>query len=458
MRCFSWRFAVLLAAAFGLEAHSARAEFRPHRTAKTPNVVIILADDLGYGDLGCYGQSEIKTPNIDRLAAEGMLFTQAYAGNTVCAPSRCALMTGRHSGHGQVRSNTQAPLAAETPNLPRVFHAAGYVNAAIGKWALGWEGSSGQPNRQGFDEFLGFYDQRHAHTYYPAWLWRNERTWIWMENANGKHKGYAPDLFMLASTNFIRINEYSPFFLYLASTIPHANNELGTNGMEVPSYSIYKDKPWPLPEKGKAAMITRLDAHVRRVMETLAKHNLDNDTIVIFTSDNGPHAESGVDPAFFHSSGPFRGIKRDLYEGGIRVPFIVRWPGHIRPNSTNALPVAFWDVLPTVAELVGVAAPKGIDGLSFAPSLLGGEPVQKHECFYWESHERGYQRAARCGDWKAVKPKADQPAEIYNLATDPGETHDVAAANPDIAAKMEKYMEEAADPFVESTAKSPYSP
>ena len=429
----------------------------PRRQAKTPNIVLILADDLGYGDLGCYGQTKILTPNIDRLAAEGMRFTQAYAGNTVCAPSRCALMTGKHSGHGRVRSNVQVPLESEDVTIAEVLKSAGHHCGAFGKWALGWEGTTGIPNRQGFEEWLGYLDQAHAHDYYPAMLWRNEELQYALPgNQDGKRGDYAPNLFQKAAGNFIRINEDDPFFLYFPTTIPHANNERGTNGMEVPSLGAYGKMDWPEPEKAKAAMISRLDAFVGALMEDLKKRKIDQDTLILFTSDNGPHKEGGVDPRFFASSGPFRGIKRDLYEGGIRVPLIARWPGRIKPGAVNALPVASWDLLPTLADLVDRTPPKDVDGISVLPTFFGATPKRTHAYLYWESHEKGYLQAVREGDWKGVKLDADKPLELYDLANDPAETQDVATANPDVVKRLESHMKAAADPWSQPQERSPF--
>jgi arylsulfatase A-like enzyme len=432
-------------------------DHNPRRTNTVPNVIFILADDLGYGELGSYGQTKIQTPNLDRLAAEGMRFTDAYAGNTVCAPSRSALMTGKHSGHGRVRSNVQVPLTAADLTIAEMLKSVGYHTGAFGKWALGWEGTSGTPNRKGFEEWLGYLDQSHAHDYYPQYLWRNERQWPLPGNENGGQKTYAPNLFVKATANFVRINEDDPFFLYFPTTIPHANNELGTNGMQIPSLGIYAKMDWPAPEKAKAAMITLLDAFVGDLMADLKRRKIDRDTLIIFSSDNGPHREGGVDPAFFKSSGPLRGIKRDLYEGGIRVPLLARWPGRIAPGTTNALPVAFWDVLPTVAELVGLTPPQGLDGISFAPVLLGQEPRQTHTYLYWEFHELGYQQAVRADHWKGVKLDANQPLELYDLGTDLGEKTNVAKAHPDVVKRLEGYLKDAADPWVQPEDKSPFT-
>lgn len=428
----------------------------PRRNATTPNVVLIVADDLGYGDLGCYGQNDIKTPNLDRLAAEGMRFTQAYAGNTVCAPSRCTLLTGRDSGHGRVRSNVQIPLEPGDFTLGDLARRSGYRTAAFGKWALGWEGSTGHPNRRGFDEWFGYLDQSHAHEYYPAYLWRNEEVRPLPGNQGSVRRDYAPDWFDRAATNFIRIYEDKPFFLYFASTLPHANNELGTNGMEVPSLGIYRDRPWPAPEKAKAAMITRLDASVGRIMDDLRARRIDQDTVVLFTSDNGPHSEGGVHANFLHSSGPLRGIKRDLYEGGLRVPLIVRWPGHIKPGTTSDRPVAFWDVLPTLAALLQTNLPVKTDGLSFLAPLEGKEAQATHDHFYWEFHEQGYQRAVRVGDWKAIDLGEGKPFELYNLAEDPAEKRECSMAHPEVVARLKEVMRTAADPFIQPEEKSPF--
>jgi arylsulfatase A-like enzyme len=433
------------------------ADKNPRRTNSLPNIILILADDLGYGDLGSYGQTKIQTPNLDRLAAEGMRFTDAYAGNTVCAPSRCALLTGKHSGHGRVRSNVQVPLAPEDVTIAELLRAAGYHNGVFGKWALGWEGTTGTPNKKGFEEWFGYLDQLHAHDYYPAFLWRNEQQRPLTGNADGQRSDYAPDWFAKAAFNFVRINEDDPFFLYFSTTIPHAHNELGTNGMQVPSLGIYTKENWPAPEKAKAAMISRLDNFVGALMGELKARKIDQDTLILFTSDNGPHHEGGVDPAFFTSSGPLRGIKRDLYEGGIRVPLLARWPGRIWPGTTNSTPVAFWDLLPTVAELVSLEPPKGLDGLSFAPALFGKELTKTHPYLYWEVHEKGYQQAIRMGQWKGVRLAADQPLELYNLKNDLGEIHNVAQQHEDVVKQLEGYLKEAADPWVQPEDKSPFA-
>lgn len=415
------------------------------RKSKAPNVILILADDLGWGDIGCQGQEKIRTPNIDRLAASGMRFTQAYAGNTVCAPSRCALMTGKHSGHGRVRSNMQVPLEDADITLAEVLKTAGLRTAATGKWALGWEETSGHPNRQGFEDWFGFLDQGHAHDYYPQFVWRNQNRFSNWGNMNGERVEYIGDWFARFATNYVEVHEDHPFFLYVASTFPHANNERGTNGMEVPNFGSYANTDWPVPEKGKAAMIERLDTLVGQIVQRVERSRIAKDTLILFASDNGPHVEGGVSTNFFRSSGPFRGVKRSLHEGGIRVPLIVSWPGHIRPGTTNDLPVAFWDLLPTLAELTGASMPKDLDGISFAPALFGKEPLRRPACLYWEFHEGVHAQAVRFGDWKAVRPNTNAPVELYDLSKDPGESTDLAPSHPEQVAKALRLIADSAD-------------
>lgn len=428
----------------------------------TPNIIYIMADDLGYGDLGCYGQQQIQTPHIDQLAAEGMRFTDHYAGNTVCAPSRCVLMTGKHTGHAYIRGNRevhpmgQEPLAASEVTVAEVLKQAGYHTGLIGKWGLGAPDSVGIPNRQGFDYFYGYLGQRHAHNYYPEFLFRNqERVPLNNTVPNDRQDGagvasvknqYSADLLGQEALEFLDRNAGQPFFLYLAVTLPHANDEAGDHGMEVPDYGIYANENWPDPEKGLAAMITRLDTQVGQVMDRLKQHGIDDNTIVFFTSDNGPHAEGGNDPTFFDSNGPLRGIKRDLYEGGIRVPLIVRWPGQIAPGSVSHLPSAFWDFLPTAADLAGAEPPAGIDGISYLPELLGRRQP-KHDYLYWEFAPRGGKQAVRMGNWKGVRlnvqENPDGPIELYDLDTDLGEQHNIAGDHPNVVAQIEDIMKQA---------------
>lgn len=425
-----------------------------------PNIIYILADDLGYGDLGCYGQKEIKTPNIDRLAAEGMRFTSHYAGSTVCAPSRCSLMTGMHTGHTVVRGNRetrpmgQHPLPPETVTVAELLKDAGYTTGLIGKWGLGGPDSTGIPNRQGFDYFYGYLCQRHAHNYYPEFLFRNEERVPLegnrIENPRPDGAGvavekvqYSHDLIGEEALAFVERNRNKPFFLYWSPTIPHANNEAGSEGMEVPDDAPYSERDWPQQQKNHAAMITRLDRDVGALMEKLKELGIDENTIVLFTSDNGPHREGGANPSFFASSGPLRGIKRDLYEGGIRVPMIARWPGRIEPGSVSDHVSAFWDFLPTAADIAGCGTPENIDGISYLPALLGGTQ-SGHEFLYWEFHEgKASKQAVRAGKWKAVRLSPSAPLELYDLSADIGENSNIAASHPDVIKRMEKYLQSA---------------
>jgi arylsulfatase A-like enzyme len=434
---------------------------KPAALPRLPSIVFILADDLGYGDLGCYGQEKIKTPNIDKLASEGMRFTCCYAGSTVCAPSRAALMTGKHTGHIAIRGNATISLSAADVTFAQLLKTANYNTALIGKWGLGDVGSTGLPGSKGFDESVAFLDQTAAHNYYPTSLYRRsaadgrEQMSTIYENLDGKKGKYVQDIFTSAALNYIRINapdqfnHYRPFFLYLAYTIPHANDELGQktgNGMEVPNDAPYSSESWPQVEKNKAAMITRLDADVGQVMDKLKAMKIDKNTIVIFASDNGAHKEGGVHPEFFHSTGPLRGVKRDLYEGGIRIPMIVRWPFWIKPGTTSDLPCAFWDFLPTLAEIARVKQPNDLDGISFLPTLKGETQTNRHEFLYWEFHEGGFKQAVRMGDWKAVRFGVDGPVELYDLKTDIGEKDNVAEKHPDVVAKIAEYLKTARTP------------
>ena len=430
-----------------------------------PNIIFILADDLGYGDLGCYGQDTIKTPNLDRMAAEGMRFTNHYAGSTVCAPSRCALMTGLHTGHCLVRANGRVPLRPSDITVAELLKEAGYTTGIIGKWGLGEAETTGIPNKQGFDYWFGYLNQRHAHNYWPEFLWRNEQKVELANEVNHiiggrdrspggvatKRVEYSHDLFTKETLDFVERNKSRLFFLYLAYTIPHANNEAGDKGMEVPSLRQYADKDWPEPQKGHAAMITRMDRDIGRLFMKLKELGIDDNTLVTFSSDNGPHKEGGADPAFFKSAGPLRGYKRDLYEGGIRVPMIARWPGKIKAGSVNQHVSAFWDFLPTCCELAGVTTQRGLDGISMVPTLLGQDQKQKeHELFYWEFHEQGKKQAVRMGNWKGVRLNVAQnpngPIELYNLKEDVAEMHNVAGQYSEIVAKIADYMKTARTP------------
>ena len=440
-------------AAVGCAAPLVRAQTAP--PAAPPNIVFVLADDLGYGDLGCYGQQLIATPNLDRLAAQGMRFTQFYAGSPVCAPSRNVLLTGQHTGHTLIRGNAKISLRPEDITVAEVLKEAGYATGAFGKWGVGEEGSTGTPNRKGFDDFFGYVDQTMAHNYYPTFLVRNESR-VPLPNVV-PHEGpygqgvatkkvvYSDDPIVAAMLAFVDRNREHPFFLYFPSTLPHANDEAKDEGMEIPSLGRYADKPWPAPEKAKAAMITRLDDDVGRLLAKLDELGLAGNTIFIFASDNGPHAEGGVDPAFFRSGGPLRGIKRDVYEGGIRVPLIVRWPGHVAAGSVSDHVAYFGDFMATAAAIAGVKPPPGVDSTSFLPTLLGRTADQAQDPYlYWEFYEGRSSQAVRLGDWKGVRiPMLTGEIELYDLRTDIGEQHDVAAAHPDVVARIRQIMAEA---------------
>ena len=417
---------------------------------RKPNIIFILADDLGYGDLGCFGQKRIKTPNIDKLAAEGMKFTDCYAGSTVCAPSRSCLMTGQHTGHTLVRGNARVPLRPEDVTVAELLKSAGYATALMGKWGLGEPGTTGVPTRQGFDDFFGYLNQRHAHNYYPSHLWRGEKkvplkNVVPNEDAVGggvasEKVEYSHDLIAAEAIRWVEKHKGGPFFLYLALTIPHANNEARNKGMEVPDLGEYAGEDWPDPQKGHAAMITRMDRDIGRLMAKLKALGIDERTLVIFSSDNGPHGEGGANPRFFASSGPLTGMKRTLTEGGIRVPGIARWPGRIKARSVSDHPWAFWDFLPTAAEIAGVAAPGKIDGISFLPALLG-RPQKTHEFMYWEFHEGGSSKqAVRMGKWKAIRKSPKAPLALYDLSADLAEKHNVAAEHPDVVERITAYL------------------
>lgn len=429
-----------------------------------PNIVYILADDLGYGDLGVYGQELISTPNIDRLAAEGMRFTQHYAGSTVCAPSRASLMSGLHTGHTYIRGNKpvfpegQYPIPASRITIAEVLKDVGYKTAAIGKWGLGAPGTEGLPTRQGFDYFFGYNDQREAHSYYPDHLWRNEERIDLPENEKGQRGTYSHDLLTDEVLKFLQEGRTEePFFLYIPYTIPHA-------ALDVPDDSMlayegeFEETPWEAegsyigqetPRTAFAAMVSRLDADIGRILHTLETQGLLDQTLVIFTSDNGPHQEAGADPTFFNSSGGLRGMKRDLYEGGIRVPMIAMWQGVIQPNSTTDHVSSFWDVMPTLCAMVGVDPPPNIDGISFLPTLLGESQIA-HDYLYWEFHEQGGKQAIRMNNWKGVRLNVHDnraaPIELYDLSRDRQEARDLSFDYPNIVARIAQLMNEAHAP------------
>ena len=441
-----------------LPALAVDAEDSPTRSGAPPNVIFILADDLGYGDLGSYGQQQIETPRLDRLAREGLRFTQHYAGSTVCAPSRCVLMTGLHTGHCYIRGNGKHNFRPSDVTVADLLQRAGYATALCGKWGLGHEGSPGIPTRQGFDHFFGYLDQHMAHNYYPSYLVLNERR-VPLNNVvpnEGKfgqgvateRVDYSHDLIVENALEWIDAVHDQPFFLFLALTIPHANNEAGKEGMEVPDYGSYATRDWPRPQKGLAAMITRMDRDVGRVLDRLTQHNIDRQTLVLFSSDNGPHREGGNDPDFFDSNGPLRGIKRDLYEGGIRVPLLARWPGTTPAGAITDHLCYFGDLMATVAELADISPPDEIDSVSFAPTLTGqSEQQREHDYLYWEFYERNSRQAVRETHWKAIRqPMFTGPIELYDLQRDAGEEADLAAQYPDVVRRLASLMDDAHRP------------
>lgn len=428
-----------------------------------PNIIFIMADDLGYGELGCYGQKIIQTPNLDRMAAEGMKFTQFYAGCAVCAPSRSVLMTGQHMGHTRVRGNAGAAnSAAQTlrtgdVTFGHVLQQAGYATGLIGKWGLGLSGEEGEPYRQGFDYFFGYLSQTQAHNHYPDFLYRNrekitlpnEVTHIGPTGAGyaTKRVQYADDLLFEEGRAFIERNKARPFMLELSLVTPHANDERAKDlgdGQEIPDYGPYAGKDWPDPIKGQAAMITRMDRAIGELMAQLKQLNLDDRTLVIFTSDNGPHNEGGAkfDATFFNPSGPLRGLKRDLTEGGIREPFIARWPGKIKAGSVSAHVGYFGDMMATFAELGGGKVPEHTDSISIVPTLLGRGTQAKHDYLYWEFYEGGVSQAVLLGErWKGIREKrAVAPIQLYDLTNDLGEKTDVAAQHPELVARIAELM------------------
>jgi len=432
----------------------------PVKSNERPNIVFILADDLGYGDVGFNGQRKIHTPNIDHLAAQGVRFTQFYAGCTVCTPSRCVLMTGLHTGHCNERGNGDEDNPINQPTLPQVLKSAGYDTAAIGKWGIGEPDGPNVPWKVGFDVFFGYLDNTHAHNYYPSFLWRNgEKQSLANVVPNERPTGagvssnkaqYSNDLFADEALHYIDQHKLTgrPFFLYLPFTIPHANNEARQHGTEVPDLGQYKDRNWPEVEKGFAAMVTRLDGYIGQIMQRLADDGLAGNTLVVFTSDNGPHKEGGHDPSFFQSWGPLRGFKRDLTEGGILEPTIVRWPGHTHRNTVSDYVGGFQDVLPTLAQAAGVAAPANLDGISFIPSIEGQPGAQQqHPYLYWEFYEGKTSQAVRAGPWKAIRiPMNTGDVHLFNLDSDLHEDHDVAAEHPDLVVNLTAMMDQAHAP------------
>jgi arylsulfatase A-like enzyme len=431
--------------------------------AAPPNIVFILADDLGYGDLSCFGQTTLKTPHLDRMAAEGLKLTRHYAGSTVCAPSRCVLLTGKHTGHCSVRGNGPGLLQDSDITVAQLLQDAGYATACVGKWGVGNPPPLNDPNRRGFDHFSGYVSMWHAHNFYPEFLIRDGKKlplrniapdqW---KNSDGRGVAttridYAPQLLADDAIAFVRSHRDRPFFLYWAMNVPHANNEARNEGMEVPDLYEFTDRDWPAPEKGFAAMIRNIDQDVGRMLETLKAAGLEENTLVVFTSDNGPHQEGGHKADFFDSNGILRGQKRDLYEGGIRVPTIARWPKTVQAGTTSDVHSGFQDWLPTFAELSGTVQLSALDGVSLVPTLTGKLERQKqHPFLYWEFQEQGGKQAVLKGQWKAVRlnwsKQPDGPVELYDLNRDPSETLNVAAEHPEIVDELTRAMATAHTP------------
>ena len=413
--------------------------------AAKPNVIFILSDDLAQGDLGVYGQKVIQTPRLDRMAAEGTRFTQTYCGTSVCAPSRASLMTGLDSGRSPVRGNWeikpegQKPLPAETVTVAEIFKSAGYATACTGKWGMGFFDTTGSPLKQGFDRFFGYNCQRHAHSYFPTYLWDNDRR-IELPGNDGKSPGktYAQNLIQKEALDFVRSNKSKPFFLYYAITLPHANHEIDDLG-------LYADKPWSPREKAYAAQVTRIDSDVGALLDLLKELGIDDNTLVIIAGDNGSSfpPDSDIGKRFNQAGNGLRGYKRGLYEGALRQACLARWPGTVPAGRVSEEAWAFWDFLPTVAELTGAPVPAECktNGLSLVSHFNGG-PAPKRESFYWELHEGAPIQAVRFGNWKAVKNPPKAKLELYDLAKDPGEKTNVAAAHPEQLEKARELMKQ----------------
>ncbi|MBB3205953.1 arylsulfatase A-like enzyme [Rhodopirellula rubra] len=432
---------------------------QPNR--QKPNVIFILADDLGYGDLSCYGQTHFQTPHIDALAKRGMRFTQHYSGSAVCAPSRCSLMTGLHTGHTPVKGNAehapegQMPMPADTFTIGHLLQSAGYQTGAFGKWGLGYPGSESDPLKMGFDRFYGYNCQRIAHCYYPAFLWNDDQRELLWGNVASHKRDYAPDLIHREAIDFIRENKDQPFFCYYAAIQPHADMVAPEEYMKrfrgkyLPEVSYPEDYYAAQPEghAAFAAMVTVLDDYVGEIVAELDELEIAEDTLIIFSSDNGPHQEGGHDPEYFDSNGVVKGVKRDLYEGGVRVPMIAVWPGKIAAGTESDHVCAFWDFLPTMADLASVSLDRDTDGVSMNPTLLGRPNQHEHEYLYWDFPAQGGREALRKGNWKAVRyninRKPDAPPELYDLSTDVGETNNVADTHPEIVEELGSLMSQA---------------
>ena len=432
---------------------------------------------MGYGDLSCYGQNILSTPIIDQMASEGIRFYNHYTGSPVCGPSRASLMTGKHTGHTTVRGNAPAQLLDDNEvTLAKVMKRAGYTTGLIGKWGIGHPIPVDDAQKKGFDYSYGYLNMWHAHNFYPEFMYENGKK-VALKNklllVDGKNpwakypegtgvaevrEEYAQDLFNEKALNFITENKATPFFLYLAFNVPHANNEATPDGMEVPTHGLFENNDWPVQEKGFASMIKNIDESVGMVLAKLKALGLDENTVVMFASDNGPHQEGGHTVDFFNSNGDLRGRKRDLFDGGVKTPFIVRWPGKIKAGAESYHLSAFWDVMPTLAELAGVELNAGeTDGISFLPTLLGNETAQKqHKYLYWEFYESGGKQSVIKGEWKLIKRNVRDHSkpielELYNLSSDPQEKNNVVAQNPEVVEELEKYLTEGHSPFAITT-------
>lgn len=436
---------------------------RSQAQERKPNIIFILADDLGYGNLTSYNsKSPVGTPHIDQLGKEGIRFTNFYAGTTVCAPSRCALLTGKHMGHAYIRGNTRLPLRPQDSTMAQLLQQGGYRTGMFGKWGLGEDSTTGSPEVKGFDEFFGYLNQRHAHNYYTSYLYEVKHGK--MSRVSRDTARYAHDEIMEHAVSFIKENKDKPFFLFLPVTLPHAelappakemlpflnadgSSKLGPETPFVQAAPGYRSQTQP--HAAFAAMITKLDRNVGEITALIKQLGLDNDTYIIFSSDNGPHKEGGGDPVYFDSNGPLKGIKRDLYEGGIRVPMLVRAPGKVSAGQVSDIPWAFWDILPTFTDLAQVRTFPGIDGLSYRRALNGKSPKKKHDYLYWQFNEGYLQEAVRKGKWKLLRFKSQGgPArfELYDLSHDTGETQDLSAKHPGIVKELSAIMQKAKSP------------
>ncbi len=433
---------------------------------KRPNIIFIFADDLGYGELGCYGQQKIETPNLDALAAKGKKFTHFYSGTSVCAPSRASLMTGLHTGHTPIRGNKQfepegqTPLPASTITFATYLQQSGYATAAFGKWGMGFNQNSGDPNKKGFDLFYGYNDQSLAHDFFPPYLWNNHNK-VDLSINKQYDSVYSAALIHQQALQYINKQSNKPFFIYLSYTLPHGD----VIGPHDSLYNYYKQKfneqpltgaalktrphnmePEPYPHAQFAAMVGRLDMYVGEILKAIEAKGLAENTLIIFSSDNGPHRENGGDPDFFNSNGIYRGIKRDLYEGGMRVPFIAYWPKKIKPAVVQK-PFALWDMYPTFLELAQTPVKEKIDGISIVPTLLNNRKQKQHDYFYWEFHENNGRQAVLWGKWKGVRLNVNKddnaPVELYDLSTDPSEQNNLAAQYPAVVQKIKQVMKEA---------------